>query len=112
MYAEQVLGRAASPEQLDELFQLHAAAHPIVKHGQIEEVPDEAQSHLLGQPKCQIEILSHHPSFSFSGPPPQLLASGRAICSLEDQWCRRLGVTIAFGRALKQMRVEAGWATA
>lgn len=103
-YAEQVLGRAVSAEQLERLFDLHAAAHPVVTHDVVAEVE------LGGEwwhniKRCTVEILDHNPS-TFEGPPAATIARGRALCSPEDQWNRRRGVTIAFGRALKELTSE------
>lgn len=113
-YAEQVLGRAASREQLDELFELHAAAHPVVEHSWI---PNEAaKPYDVTQLKpdepelvrCTTVVIYDHNPSTFEGPPAATIASGQAVCNPLDQWNRRLGTTIAFGRALKELhrRVE------
>lgn len=36
-----------------------------------------------------------------------IVAQGKSFCSRNDQWNRRLGLTIALGRALKRMDVMA-----
>lgn len=97
-YAETVLGRAASSEQLDELFELYASAHPLVEHSKIDnkfarERPNEPERVL-----CTTVILVSRVDRG------DVIASGQAICNPGDQWNRRLGVTIAFGRALKTLR--------
>lgn len=104
-YAEQVLGKGASSEQLDELFfRLHAAAHPVVKHDVVAEVEIRGVWwHNLK--RCTVEIYDHNPS-TFDGPPAATIASGQALCSPGDQWSRSRGVTIAFGRALTKLRLE------
>lgn len=104
-YAEQVLGRAATQEQLDELFALHAAAHPVVEHSEIPDpklYPFEGPE---GMVKCTtVGILSSNPAAPTSR--ARTIVTAQAVCSPEDQWSRRLGTTIAFGRALKKLRAE------
>lgn len=103
-YAEQVLGKAASSEQLDELFRLHAAAHPVVTHDVL------AEAEIRGEwrhniKRTRVEIFDHNPS-TFDGPPAATIAQGSTLLSPGDQWNRRRGVTIAFGRALTNLRME------
>ncbi|HEX7246437.1 MAG TPA: hypothetical protein VF245_12830 [Solirubrobacterales bacterium] len=100
-YAEQVLGKGASAEQLDELFRLHAAAHPVVEHSTVY-TRDPEDGRL---PCCTVVILSHRPD-QIGGPTARVIASGQAVCNPLDQWSRKLGVTIAFGRALTRLRME------
>lgn len=99
-YAEQVLGKAVTEDQLDELFELHAAAHPIVTHGK-EHVVTFGGSPLRRRTK--VEILTINPKVAPSA--VRIVAVGKAFCNEdEDQWNRRLGVTIAFARALERLR--------
>lgn len=101
-YAETVLGKAASSEQLDELFELHAAAHPLVEHS---EIPNKLAREVADQPetvRCDTVV------FLSRADGGDVIASGQAICNPGDQWSRRLGVTIAFGRALKTLRERVG----
>lgn len=108
-YAEQVLGKAVSSEQLDELFSMHAAAHPVVEHGTIPNPKARPYDVTMLKPeepelvRCTtVALLSNNPSFP--GGRSDVIASGQAVCNPEDQWNRRLGVTIAFGRALVRLR--------
>lgn len=101
-YAEQVLGNAATIDQLGKLFELHAAAHPVVTHDVVAEVEIRGEWwHNIK--RCKVEILSHNPK-GFLGNPAEILASGQALCSPDDQWQKRRGVEIAFGRALEALR--------
>lgn len=103
-YAEQVLGKAATPEQLDELFQLHAAAHPVVTHDVVDEIQIRgAWWHNLK--RTTVEIYDHHPA-AFQGPPAMLMVKTVAIKSPDDQWNKRRGVEVAFGRALRSLREQ------
>lgn len=99
-YAEQVLGKAVTSEQLDKLFELHAAAHPVVEHTKIR----QRRNHNIPTPCCNVAILDLDPGRGPAGRPTEVLATGQSICNPRDQWNRRLAVTIAFGRALKQLR--------
>lgn len=102
-YAEQVLGKAASSDQLDELFRLHAAAHPIVTHDVATEVEIRGEWwHSVK--RTRVEIYPWDPRLSRVR--PMAIASGQTLCSPGDQWSRRRGVTIAFGRALTSLRLE------
>lgn len=104
-YAEQVLGKAATEEQLDELFRLHAAAHPVVTHDVVAQVEIRGNWwHNLK--RTTVEIYSSNPATAFSGPTPKTIARGTTICSPDDQWSRRRGVEVAFGRALHRLRVD------
>lgn len=110
-YAAQVLGKAATQEQLDELFSLHAAAHPVVEHGHIlnpKAEPYDVTKLKPEQPElvrcCTVAILSSNPAAPTSR--ARTLVTAQAVCNPGDQWNRRLGVTIAFGRALKKLRAE------
>lgn len=104
-YAEQVLGKAATREQLDELFALHAAAHPVVEHSEIADPKLEPFEGPEGMVRCcTVGILSSNPAAPTSR--ARTMATAQSICNPEDQWNRRLGVTIAFGRALKKLREE------
>lgn len=103
-YAEQVLGKAATSEQLDELFQLHAAAHPMVTHDVVAEVEIRGEWwHNIK--RTTVTLYSHNPS-DFQGPPASTIAEGVTLKSPEDQWNRSRGVEIAFGRALRKLREE------
>lgn len=103
-YAEQVLGSAATSEQLDELFRLHAAAHPVVTHTVIDE--KMIRGELWHNIKLTIvEFWSHNPN-SIPDGPTSTIAKGQAFCSPDDQWNRRRGVEVAFGRALRSLREQ------
>lgn len=100
-YAEKVLGKAASKEQLDELFELEALAHPVVTHDIYREMKVRGEIwHNLKE--TSVEIFDRRPGTGDE--PAVLLVTGLTWCSPDDQWNRRRGVTIAFGRALKELR--------
>lgn len=104
MYAEQVLGKAATSEQLDELFRLHAAAHPVVTH----DVVDHAfvrGAWWNNLKRTVVTIYSHNPA-TFEGPPSVTIAEGATLKSPDDQWNKRRGVEVAFGRALRVLRIK------
>lgn len=106
-YAEAVLGKAASSEQLDELFELAPDAHPIVTHGIAPETKItrggiEEIWHNLNE--TTVEIFDHRPGSDDQ--PAACLVTGYATCSPDDQWERRRGTTIAFGRGLAALRVK------
>lgn len=104
MYAQQVLGNAATLDQLDELFALHAAIHPVVEHVVVSEVPIRGVWwHNL---KRTIVTLYDHNPATFEGPPAATMAKGMALCSPHDQWSRKRGVEVAFGRALAELRIK------
>ena len=114
-HAEQALGKAVTSEQLDELFTLHAAAHPVVTRNPItEKVPVDVgrgffQTEIIKTDrfKTTVEIFSSDPCRSAaSGRRVVLDALGKAHQNVGDQFNRRLGVTIAFGRALKELRLK------
>jgi hypothetical protein len=103
-YAEQVLGKAATVEQLDELFRLHAAAHPVVTHDVVDEIEIRGEWwHNLK--RTTVEIYSSNPA-TFTGPAASTIAKGVTIKSPDDQWNKRRGVEVAFGRALRNLREE------
>lgn len=103
-YAEQVLGKAATPEQLDELFRLHAAAHPVVVRDVVELVKIRGEWwHNIK--RTAVEIYDHNPA-AFQGPPASLIAVGQALKSPDDQWSKRRGNEVAFGRALRNLRIK------
>lgn len=104
-YAEQVLGKGASSEQLDELHQLHSSAHPVVTHGRGVVTISEGRQRLRSW--TNVSILSANPSTP-TGPTPKVIAVGVAICNTDsgDQYSKSRGVAIAFGRALVKLRLE------
>lgn len=103
-YAERALGKAASSEQLDELFRLHPTAHPIVVH---ERVWIETAKGNVRRPSTTVAIIPDRPGWP-DLPRGDILAQGQAICNVDsgDQFSKRRGVEIAFGRALTQLRKE------
>lgn len=103
MYAEQVLGKAATSEQLDELFALHAAAHPVVTHDVVTEIQIRGEWwHNLK--RTTVEIYGLNPAAAQY--PVVTVAKGVAILSPNDQWNKRRGVEVAFGRALRALREQ------
>lgn len=99
-YAERALGKAASAEQLDKLFQLHPDAYPIVEHGRIR----KRRNHNVPVPCCTVCILSWKPNPGRAKEKaPSVVASATAVCNPRDQWNRRIGLSIAFGRAFKTL---------
>lgn len=101
-YSKAVLGNAATEAQLEELHELHAAAHPIVTHTRSEFRPI-GESTVVRRRQTRVEILSGNPKAVPTS--VHRIAEGHAICNEDlDQWNKRLGVTIAFGRALKKLR--------
>jgi len=108
-YAEQVLGKAVTPEQLDELFELHAAAHPVVRRQEVWSkhlVPNEPGGEQVTVIRTTVEIQSRNPIGAQA--PVSVMGNGVAYQNPEDEFNKRLGVTIAFGRALKDLRREVG----
>ena len=54
-----------------------------------------------GRTVAQIIRPAEHPDEG-----PEILAEGQAVCNLSDNFCKRLGRTIALGRALRDLETD------
>jgi hypothetical protein len=103
-YAERVLGKAISGEQLDQLFELLPTARPVVirKRGtETRPVHGAVVDHVYPAGiVTRVELREgHHPT-------APIAAWAEARQNPADQFNRRVGVAIAFGRALKNLRIK------
>lgn len=112
---EAVLGRAASPQQLEELAELMPMCEVTVEHYRHVENISERRRLLTGKERGDVarRLQKRLVLWPKGGSTTVTIRMGdrtfreTATCSLEDNFNRRLGVRIAFGRALKKAKSPA-----
>jgi hypothetical protein len=102
--AERVLGHAATPAQLDELFGLCPIARVTVSHDKAAATRRPFNGDPFPFTRATYVVISAQ----VDPPPaePRVLAGGEALLNPADTYSRQLGTTIAFGRALKKLREQ------